>query len=215
MHSNLTVRELMVILKHMGIKTIKIHNNGKIYDVFSKRDIDGIQDFEFLNNLHEYRRIKQIRDEWSKEPLIDYTPEETNMKNASDELLRQDDVYYVNEDKNNKNNMKTNNKKLYESIMASIAKEVKKALNEDSTILYMTAGELDTFDKCDITWLEKIANQTGCNFDYKFDDGWLHYKFVGEYDNVADAMRQSNGYKETDLCDADYDDLIQIDSEDY
>jgi L-rhamnose mutarotase len=42
MHSNLTVRELMVILKRIGIKTIKIHNNGKIYDVFSKRDIDGI-----------------------------------------------------------------------------------------------------------------------------------------------------------------------------
>ena len=32
MHSELTVRELMVILKRIGIKTIKIHNNGKIYD---------------------------------------------------------------------------------------------------------------------------------------------------------------------------------------
>lgn len=97
MHSELTVRELMVILKRIGIKTIKIHNNGKIYDVFYKREIDGIQDFEFLNNLHEYRRAKQIRDEWSKEPLIDYTPELSNMQNASDELLRQDEVYYTNE----------------------------------------------------------------------------------------------------------------------
>lgn len=81
--------------------------------------------------------------------------------------------------------------------------------------LYMSCGELDTFDKQDINWLEKIANKTGCNFEYKFDDGSLCYKFVGEYNNVAEAMRQSNGYKETDLCDKDYDELIQIDSEEY
>jgi len=131
MHSELTVRELMVILKRIGIKIIKIHNNGKIYDVFYKREIDGIQDFEFLNNLHEYRRAKQIRDEWSKEPLIDYTPELSNMQNTSDELLRQDDVYYTNESKQIKYNMERDNKKaLYESIMTSVAKEVKKTLNE-------------------------------------------------------------------------------------
>ena len=132
MHSNLTVRELMVILKRIGIKTIKIHNNGKIYDVFYKREIDGIQDFEFLNNLYQYRRDKQIRNEWSKEPLIDYTPELSNMQNASDELLGQDEVYYTNESKQIKYNMKKDNKKaLYESIMTSVAKEVKKVLNED------------------------------------------------------------------------------------
>lgn len=133
MHSELTVRELMVILKRIGIKTIKIHNNGKIYDVFYKREIDGIQDFEFLNNLYQYRRDKQISDEWSKEPLIDYTPELSNMQNASDELLKQDDVYYANESKTIKYiSMKKDNKYiLYESIMNSVAKEVKKALNED------------------------------------------------------------------------------------
>ena len=132
MHSELTVRELMVILKRIGIKTIKIHNNGKIYDVFYKREIDGIQDFEFLNNLYQYRRDKQISDEWSKEPLIDYTPELSDMQNASDELLKQDDVYYTNETKTIKYiSMKRDNKKaLYESIMTSVAKEVKKVLNE-------------------------------------------------------------------------------------
>ena len=133
MHSELTVRELMVILKRIGIKTIKIHNNGKIYDVFYKREIDGIQDFEFLNNLHQYRRAKQIRDEWSKEPPENYDPELSNMQNASDELLMQDDIYYTNESKRIKynNNMKKDNKKaLYESIITSVAKEVKKVLNE-------------------------------------------------------------------------------------
>jgi len=111
--------------------------------------------------------------------------------------------------------MKQDKKKLYESIMASVAKEVKKVLNEDGNILYMTGGELNTFDKHDINWLEKIANKTGCNFEYKFDNGSLHYKFVGEYNDVADAMRQSNGFNETDLSDEDYDEFIQIDSEDY
>ena len=54
------------------------------------------------------------------------------MENASDELLRQDDVYYTNESKMMKYNMKRNSKKaLYESIMISVAKEVKKTLNED------------------------------------------------------------------------------------
>ena len=158
MHSELTVRELMVILKRIGIKTIKIHNNGKIYDVFYKREIDGIQDFEFLNNLHEYRRAKQIRDEWSKEPLIDYTPELSNMQNASDELLRQDEVYYTNESqKIIKYNMERDNKKaLYESIMTSVAKEVKKVLNEGEihepkTIKDIIADLIRKYDKKEVS----------------------------------------------------------------
>lgn len=132
MKSELTVGELMVILKRMGIKTVKVSSNRTVYDVFYKREIDGIQDFEFLNNLHDYRRDKQIRDEWNKEAPENYDPELSNMQNASDELLRQDDVYYTNESKMMKyNNMKRNSKKaLYESIMTSVAKEVKKTLNE-------------------------------------------------------------------------------------
>jgi len=42
MHSELTVRELMVILKHMGIKTHKVSTDRGIYDIFSRKDINGI-----------------------------------------------------------------------------------------------------------------------------------------------------------------------------
>ena len=123
----LNIRELMYVMKHMGIKTIKVHTNGNIYDVFLRRDVNGVQDFEFINTLVQYRKEKRIKDEWSKEPITDYTPEMSNMKNASDDLLKNDDIYFENE---NRKFMNQDNKKLYESIMTSVAKEVKKALNE-------------------------------------------------------------------------------------
>ena len=164
----------MVILKRIGIKTIKIHNNGKIYDVFYKREIDGIQDFEFLNNLHEYRRAKQIRDEWSKEPLIDYTPELSNMQNASDELLRQDEVYYTNESKQIKYNMKKNNKKaLYESIMTSVAKEVKKVLKNNLSESYYS---VDTYGKI--------------NGKIEVSDNSFYDTYYRLYDRICDALKE-------------------------
>ena len=123
----LNIRELMYVMKHMGIKTFKVHANGGVYDVFLRRDVNGVQDFEFINTLVQYRKEKRIKDEWSKEPITDYTPEMSNMKNASDDLLKNDDIYFENE---NRKFMKQDNKKLYESIMTSVAKEVKKALNE-------------------------------------------------------------------------------------
>ena len=166
MHSELAVRELMVVLKRIGIKTIKIHNNDKIYDVFSKRDIDGIQDFEFLNNLHEYRKLKQIRDEWSKEPLIDYTPELSNMQNASDELLKSDEIYYANESKQIKYNMKKDSKKaLYENIMSSVAREVKKTLNEmryyDEDVEYVTIEFHGDWHLFHYNSIDEVVNQYG------------------------------------------------------
>ena len=124
----LNVRELMYVMKRIGIKTFKVHTNGSVYDVFLRRDINGVQDFEFINTLVQHRKEKRIKDEWANEPLSDYTPEMTNMKNASDDLLKNDDVYFENE---NRKFMRQDNKKLYESIMASVAKEVKKVLNED------------------------------------------------------------------------------------
>ncbi len=174
-HSELTVRELMVILKRIGIKTIKIHNNGKIYDVFFKRDIDGIQDFEFLNNLYEYRKAKQIRDEWNNEPLIDYDPVLSDMQNASDELLRQDDVYYTNETKNN--NMKKDNKKaLYESIMTSVAKEVKKVLNERQIL----------------SEEEKLSRRIGNKLSFRI--------YGGDWNDILDAMENNNPEEAREIC---------------
>ena len=123
----LNIRELMYVMKRIGIKTFKVHANGGVYDVFLRRDINGVQDFEFINTLVQYRKEKRIKDEWSKEPITDYTPEMSNMKNASDDLLKNDDIYFENE---NRKFMKQDNKKLYESIMASVAREVKKALHE-------------------------------------------------------------------------------------
>jgi len=38
--------------------------------------------------LYQYRRDKQIRDEWNKEAPESYDPELSNMQNASDDLLR-------------------------------------------------------------------------------------------------------------------------------
>jgi len=64
----------------------------------------------------------------------------SNMKNASDDLLKNDDIYFENE---NRKFMRQNNKKLYESIMASVAKEVKKALNENITEEYNTKFLVD------------------------------------------------------------------------
>ena len=165
MHSDLTVRELMVILKHMGIKTVKVHDSGKAYDVFYKRIIDGVQDFEFLNNLHEYRRIKQIRDEWSKESPENYDPELSNMQNASDELLRQDDVYYTNEALKH-----FSKKRLYESIMYSIAKEVKKVLNEeiiDNSEKYKNVENYSFYDAI-IKCIIKIFEDTKNNYNSVF-----------------------------------------------
>ena len=154
----LNIRELMYVMKHMGIKTIKVHTNGNIYDVFLRRDVNGVQDFEFINTLVQYRKEKRIKDEWSKEPITDYTPEMSNMKNASDDLLKNDDIYFENEDRKF---MNQDNKKLYESIITSVAKEVKKALNEDEyykSPINTTLGNNNTKNLNDQSWLQKNAN---------------------------------------------------------
>ena len=48
MHSALTIRELMVILKRIGIKTIKIHNNGKIWN------------FDYIENAYDVSDFNNI-----------------------------------------------------------------------------------------------------------------------------------------------------------
>jgi len=41
----------MYVMKRIGIKTFKVHINGSVYDVFLRRDVNGVQDFEFINTL--------------------------------------------------------------------------------------------------------------------------------------------------------------------
>lgn len=100
------------------------------------------------------------------------------MQNASDELLRQDDVYYTNESKIIKyNNMKKDNKKaLYESIMTSVAREVKKDLNES---IYKINGPwsngtyyINNFNNTDIARLEWIDKDT---YELRFIDNIPDY----------------------------------------
>ena len=61
MHNEITVKELIVVLRYMGIETVKVYNNGKSYSVFLKKEINNIKDYEFIENLIQYRRSYRNR----------------------------------------------------------------------------------------------------------------------------------------------------------
>lgn len=94
---DITIGELHAILRETGIKPL--YFDSKHREVYPRYQLNELlrSDREFyrcLRIVREKQKANEIKQSWNNEPRTTYDPDMSNMDNASDDLLRQQEVYY-------------------------------------------------------------------------------------------------------------------------
>lgn len=94
---DITIGELHAILRETGIKPL--YFDSKHREVYPRYQLNELlrSDREFhrcLRIVREKQKANEIKQSWNNEPQTTYEPDLSDMNNASDDLLRQQEVYY-------------------------------------------------------------------------------------------------------------------------
>lgn len=94
---DITIGELHAILRETGIKPL--YFDSKHREVYPRYQLNELlrSDREFyrcLRIVREKQKSNEIKQSWNNEPQTTYEPDLSDMNNASDDLLRQQEVYY-------------------------------------------------------------------------------------------------------------------------
>ncbi len=97
--------------------------------------------------------------------------------------------------------MKKDNKKaLYESIMQTVAKEVKKALNEgEASPMVKYCGEFVEDEPSDTAEFIKDAGEFGCKVSFEKIHGYSQVEIIGPQDGVELLIDKWYGPGEKDM----------------